>query len=321
MLKSSRIYVAGHRGLVGSAIVRRLQSEGYSDIITRTHSELDLAGQSEVEEFFKKERPEYVFLAAAKVGGIIANNTYPAEFIYTNLMIQTCILHAAYLSGVKKLIFLGSSCIYPKFAPQPMKEEYLLTGELEPTNEPYAVAKIAGIKMCQAYNRQYGTNFISVMPTNLYGPDDNFDLESSHVLPAMIRKFHEAKDVKPKLQPVVLWGTGSPRREFLYVDDLADACLFLMENYDVKPGIDLGLINIGTGKDITIKELAEMIKETVGFKGSITWDTTRPDGTPQKLLDVTKLKSLGWNSKTTLKQGIKQTYDWYRIHVTSKPAC
>ncbi len=316
MHKSSGIYVAGHRGLVGSAIVRRLQSEGYTDIITRTHSELDLAGQAEVEEFFKKERPEYVFLAAAKVGGIIANNTYPAEFIYTNLMIQTCILHAAYLSSVKKLVFLGSSCIYPKFAPQPMKEEYLLTGELEPTNEPYAVAKIAGIKMCQAYNRQYGTSFISVMPTNLYGPNDNFDLETSHVLPAMIRKFHEAKSIESnppasKLQPVVLWGTGSPRREFLHVDDLADACLFLMENYDIKPGIDPGLINIGTGKDITIKELAEMIKETVGYKGSISWDATRPDGTPQKLLDVTKLKSLGWEPGIALKQGIKQTYDWY----------
>ncbi|VAX29237.1 GDP-L-fucose synthetase, partial [hydrothermal vent metagenome] len=234
-----------------------------------------------------------------------------------------CILHAAYLSGVKKLVFLGSSCIYPKFAPQPMKEEYLLTGELEPTNEPYAVAKIAGIKMCQAYNRQYGTNFISVMPTNLYGPDDNFDLETSHVLPAIIRKFHEAKAIDSNPQPVVLWGTGSPRREFLYVDDLADACLFLMENYDVNPDIDPGLINIGTGKDITIKELAEIIKETVGFKGSITWDTTRPDGTPQKLLDVTKLKSLGWNSKTTLKQGIKQTYDWYNKQANeqaSKPA-
>ncbi len=316
MHKSSGIYVAGHRGLVGSAIVRRLQSEGYTDIITRTHSELDLAGQVEVEEFFKKERPEYVFLAAAKVGGIIANNTYPAEFIYTNLMIQTCILHAAYLSGVKKLVFLGSSCIYPKFAPQPMKEEYLLTGELEPTNEPYAVAKIAGIKMCQAYNRQYGTSFISVMPTNLYGPNDNFDLETSHVLPAMIRKFHEAKFNEPGLQPVVLWGTGSPRREFLHVDDLADACLFLMENYDINPGIDPGLINIGTGKDITIRELAEMIKETVGFTGSVTWDTTRPDGTPQKLLDVTRLKSLGWNPKITLKHGIKQTYDWYHTHVT-----
>ncbi|MEC4686381.1 MAG: GDP-L-fucose synthase [Nitrospirota bacterium] len=325
MLKSSRIYVAGHRGLVGSAIVRRLQSEGYTDIITRTHSELDLARQAEVEEFFKKERPEYVFLAAAKVGGIIANNTYPAEFIYTNLMIQTCMLHAAYLSGVKKLVFLGSSCIYPKFAPQPMKEEYLLTGVLEPTNEPYAVAKIAGIKMCQAYNRQYGTNFISVMPTNLYGPNDNFDLETSHVLPAMIRKFHEAKSIEPtppasNLQPVVLWGTGSPRREFLHVDDLADACLFIMENYDIKPGIDPALINIGTGKDITIKELAEIIKETVGFKGGITWDTTRPDGTPRKLLDVTKLKSLGWNPQITLKQGIKQTYDWYRTHVTGQPA-
>ncbi|NOY39729.1 MAG: GDP-L-fucose synthase, partial [Nitrospirae bacterium] len=297
MHKSSRIYVAGHRGLVGSAIVRRLQSEGYTDIITRTHSELDLVRQVEVEEFFKKERPEYVFLAAAKVGGIVANNTYPAEFIYTNLMIQTCILHAAYLSGVKKLVFLGSSCIYPKFAPQPMKEEYLLTGELEPTNEPYAVAKIAGIKMCQAYNRQYGTSFISVMPTNLYGPNDNFDLENSHVLPAMIRKFHEAKAIDSNSKPVVLWGTGSPRREFLHVDDLADACLFLMENYDINPGIDPALINIGTGKDITIKELAGLIKETVGFNGSITWDTTRPDGTPRKLLDVTKLKSLGWEPK------------------------
>ncbi|NOZ24820.1 MAG: GDP-L-fucose synthase [Nitrospirae bacterium] len=308
MDSSSRIYVAGHRGLVGSAIVRRLRAGGYREIITRTHAELDLTRQAEVEEFFERERPEYVFLAAAKVGGIVANNTYPAEFIHTNLMIQTSVLHASYLSGVRKLLFLGSSCIYPKFAPQPMKEEYLLTGELEPTNEPYAVAKIAGIKMCQAYNRQYGTNFISAMPTNLYGPNDNFDLETSHVLPAMIRKFHEAGSAG---RPVVLWGSGSPRREFLHVDDLADACVFLMENHDVRADSGPDLINIGTGKDITIRELAELIRETVGFDGPVQWDSSRPDGTPRKLLDVSRMRALGWEPKISLRQGIEQTYDWY----------
>ena len=312
MDRSSKIYVAGHRGLVGSAILRGLRSRGYTGIVTRTHAELDLTRQVEVEEFFAKERPEYVFLAAAKVGGIVANNTYPAEFIHTNLMIQTCVLHAAYLNGVRKLLFLGSSCIYPKFAPQPMKEEHLLTGALEPTNEPYAVAKIAGIKMCQAYNRQYGTNFISAMPTNLYGPNDNFDLETSHVLPAMIRKFHEAKTSGSK-DPVVLWGTGSPYREFLHVDDLADACIFLMENHDVRTG-GPDLVNIGTGRDITIRELAEIVRETVGFDGPVQWDTSRPDGTPRKLLDVSRMRSLGWEPRISLREGIRQTYDWYCAH-------
>ncbi len=325
MDQNSKIYIAGHRGLVGSAVMRKLRFEGYSNIIIHTHSELDLTRQLEVEDFFKNEKPEYVFLAAAKVGGILANNTYPAEFIYHNLMIQTNIIHSAYLYGVKKLIFLGSSCIYPKFAPQPMKEEYLLTGELEPTNEPYAIAKIAGIKLCWSYNRQYGTDFISVMPTNLYGPNDNFDLETSHVLPALIRKFHEAKiamkqaknlaQPEPRLQPVVLWGTGSPRREFLYVDDLADACVFLMNLEEKNLTSILNpqslLVNIGTGKDMTINELAEMIKEIIGYEGEIIWDTAKPDGTPRKLLDVSKLKKLGWEPKTGMEEGIKKTYEWY----------
>lgn len=315
MEKNSRIYVAGHRGLAGSAIVRRLQSAGYNNLLLRTHKELDLEIQKDVQEFFEKERPEYIFLAAAKVGGILANTTYPADFIYNNIIVETNVIHAAYKFGVKKLLFLGSSCIYPRHAPQPMKEEYLLTGELEPTNEPYAVAKIAGIKMCQAYNRQYGTNFISVMPTNLYGPNDNFDLETSHVLPALIRKFHEAKDTpkvknfsqpKPKPQPVVLWGTGSPRRELLYVDDLADACVFLMNNYDGSE-----IVNIGTGKDVTIRQLAEIIRDVVGFNGEIQWDTTKPDGTPRKLLDVSKINRLGWRPQVELKEGIAETYKWY----------
>lgn len=310
MDRSSRIYVAGHRGLVGSAIVRRLRSDGYTNIIGRTHGELDLSNKEEVEGFFAKEKPEYVFLAAAKVGGILANSTYPAEFIYSNLSIEVNVIHAAYTFDVRKLLFLGSSCIYPKFAPQPMKEEYLLTGELEPTNEPYAVAKIAGIKMCQAYNRQYGTEYISVMPTNLYGPNDNFDLESSHVLPAMIRKFHEAK-VRMKENPsrtvaVQLWGTGSPYREFLHVDDLADACLFLMENYRGNE-----VVNVGTGKDVAIRDLAEIVKNILGFRGEIVWDTTKPDGTPRKLLDVSRLKGLGWTSRISLADGIAMTYDWY----------
>jgi GDP-L-fucose synthase len=305
MGKNSKIYIAGHRGLVGSAIMRKLQTLGYNNIITRTSKDLDLRNQAQVKEFFQQEKPDYVFLAAAKVGGILANNTYPAEFIYDNIMIQSNIIHNSYLVGVKKLLFLGSSCIYPKFAPQPMKEEYLLTGELEPTNEPYAIAKITGIKMTQAYNRQYGTNYISVMPTNLYGPNDNFDLETSHVLPAMIRKFHEAK-VK-KSSEVILWGTGSPRREFLHVDDLADAVVFLMNNYSQE-----GIVNIGTGEDLTIKDLAEMIKDIVGYEGKITWDSTKPDGTPRKLLDVSRLKQAGWTYNIPLKEGIQQTYKWFQ---------
>ncbi|OGW58109.1 MAG: GDP-fucose synthetase [Nitrospirae bacterium RIFCSPLOW2_12_42_9] len=303
MEKESKIYVAGHRGLVGSAILHNLQEEGYNNIVIRTHRELDLCNQQEVRAFFEKERPEYVFLAAAKVGGILANSTYPADFIYNNLAIQIYAIHNAYLYGVKKLLFLGSSCIYPKFAPQPMKEEYLLTGILEPTNEPYAIAKISGIKMCQAYNRQYGTNFISVMPTNLYGPGDNFDLETSHVLSALIRKFHEAK---LSGQPVTVWGTGTPRREFLYVNDLAEACVFLMNCYD---GEDI--INIGTGLDISIKELAGFISEVIGYRGEIIFDTGKPDGMQRKLLDVTRINSLGWKAKTDLREGIEKTYKWY----------
>ena len=357
MNKSSKIYIAGHRGLVGSAIYGRLKSGGFTNLITRISKELDLTRQADVEAFFKSEKPEYVFLAAAKVGGILANNTYPAEFIYKNLMIQSNIIHSSYLTGAKKLLFLGSSCIYPKFAPQPMKEEYLLTGELEPTNEPYAVAKIAGIKMCQSYNRQYETNYISVMPTNLYGPGDNFDLETSHVLPALIRKFHDGKvraanlnedrgwrseatasnnklnevrrlrsDAKsPDLHPasnlrpptsdlgpqaddnsVVIWGTGTPKREFLYVDDLADACVYLMDHYDGSE-----IVNIGVGEDISIGDLASLVREIVGFQGEIVYDTSKPDGTPRKLLDVSKLNSLGWKARTSLRDGIKETYEWY----------
>jgi len=303
MEKESKIYVAGHRGLVGSAILHNLQEEGYNNIVIRTHRELDLCNQQEVRAFFEKERPEYVFLAAAKVGGILANSTYPADFIYNNIAIQIYAIHNAYLYGVKKLLFLGSSCIYPKFAPQPMKEEYLLTGILEPTNESYAIAKISGIKMCQAYNKQYGTNFISVMPTNLYGPGDNFDLETSHVLSALIRKFHEAK---LSGQPVTVWGTGTPRREFLYVNDLAEACIFLMNCYD---GEDI--INIGTGLDISIKELAGFISEVIGYRGEIIFDTGKPDGMQRKLLDVTRINSLGWKAKTDLREGIEKTYKWY----------
>jgi len=308
MDKDSKIYIAGHRGLVGSAIMRRLEIEGCKNLITRTHAELDLTRQEKVEEFFHEERPDYVFLAAARVGGIYANNTYPAEFIYSNLTIQTNIIHASYVFKVKKLLFLGSSCIYPKNCPQPMKEEYLLSGHLEPTNEPYAVAKIAGIKMCQAYNRQYGTNFLSVMPTNLYGPNDNFDLKTSHVLPALIRKFHEAK-IKGQSE-VEIWGTGSPRREFLHVDDLADACLFLMKNYSENK-----IINIGVGKDQTIRELAEIIAGLTGFKGSIRFDTGKPDGTPVKRLDVSKINSIGWRARIGMEQGIAETYKWYAENV------
>jgi len=304
-LSGARIFVAGHRGLVGSAIRRRLEAAGCGNIILRSHRELDLTRQAEVEAFFASEKPEYVFLAAAKVGGIWANSSYPAEFIYQNITIQTNIIHASYLSGVKKLLFLGSSCIYPRDCPQPMKEEYLLSGYLESTNEPYAVAKIAGIKMCQSYNRQYGSRYISVMPTNLYGPEDNFDLETSHVLPALIRKFHEAKE--RGLTEVVIWGTGTPRREFLHVDDLAGACVFLMEHYDGSE-----IVNIGVGEDQTIRELAEMIAEVVGFDGKLQFDPTKPDGTPVKLLDVGRLNRLGWKARIPLRNGLAETYEWYR---------
>ncbi len=307
MNKQAKIYIAGHQGLVGSAIERRLEELGFSNLVYRSCRELDLRNQQAVEDFFAAEKPEYVFLAAAKVGGIYANNTYPADFIYSNLIIQTNVIHTSYLHGVKKLLFLGSSCIYPKLAPQPIREEYLLTGELEPTNEPYAIAKIAGIKMCQSYNRQYGTNFISVMPTNLYGINDNFDLDTSHVLPALIRKCHEAKiHNKPEVE---IWGTGEPKREFLYVDDLADACVYIISNYDYK---DIGaLINIGTGTDQTIRQLAESIKRIVGFEGELRFDSTKPDGTPRKLLEVSKLRLLGWEAGTSLEEGIKKTYEWF----------
>ncbi len=310
MEKDSKIFVAGHGGLVGSAIVRDLQKKGYTNILTKTHSELDLIDQKAVEEFFKNEKPEYVFLAAAKVGGIHANDVKSAEFIYQNLMIQTNIIHSSYLSGVKKLLFLGSSCIYPKMAPQPMKEEYLLTGPLETTNDAYAVAKIAGIKMCQAYNKQYGTRFFAVMPTNLYGKNDAYNLEDAHVFAALMRKFHEAKiENKPSVN---LWGTGSPKREFLFVDDLADACEFLMNNYEGSE-----IVNIGTGVDVTIKELAELMKEVTGFSGGFEWDASKPDGTPQKLLDVSKLHGLGWKHKVDLKEGVERIYGWFRENVDS----
>jgi len=348
MKKTSKIYVAGHRGLAGSAIVRRLEAGGYKNIITRTHAKLDLLRQDRVEAFLKEEKPEYVFLAAARVGGIWGNHIYPAQFIYENLTIQSNIIHASYQSEVKKMLFLGSSCIYPKHCPQPIKEEYLLSDYLESTNEPYAIAKIAGIKMCQSYNRQYGTRYISVMPNNLYGPNDNFDLETSHVLPALIRKFHLAKlaaagDWKAILkdetifgpipdaikksigidpstnqpdrsanQPsVILWGTGAPRREFLHVDDLADACVFLMNHYD-----ESEIINIGWGNDQTILELEKLVSKIVGFTGSIKWDTAKPDGTPQKLLDVARLANLGWQPKIPLGDGIRQSYKWY-LHATA----
>jgi GDP-L-fucose synthase len=304
MNKNSKIYVAGHTGLVGSAILRSLQAQGYSRFLLRTIEELDLTKQSLVESLMQQEKPDYVFLAAAKVGGIHANNSYPADFIYINLQIQTNIIHAAYQSGVKKLCFLGSSCIYPKFAHQPIKEESFLDGKLEPTNEPYAIAKIAGIEMCQAYNRQYGTNYISVMPTNLYGLHDNFDLKSSHVLPALIRKFIEAR--KEGTPSVTVWGTGSPKREFLFVDDLADACVYLMNHYNGSE-----IVNIGVGEDVTILELANIIKEEVAYNGIIVFDTTKPDGTPQKLLDVSKIHQLGWKAKTPLREGIRKTIQWY----------
>jgi GDP-L-fucose synthase len=344
MEKTAKIYVAGHRGLVGSAIVRKLRLEGYTNIVTRTHGQLDLIRQDEVETFFKEENPDYVFLAAAKVGGIWGNNIYPAQFIYENIAIQTNVIHASYLHEVKKLLFLGSSCIYPKLCPQPIKEEFLLSDYLEPTNEPYAIAKIAGIKMCQSYNRQYKTRYISVMPNNLYGINDNFNLETSHVLPALIRKFHLAKlaaagdwqgiqkdeatygaipaDIKMSIgldpvsnqppdqsnrQPsVILWGTGSPLRELLHVDDLADACLYLMNHYDESEPI-----NVGWGRDQTIRKLAELTAEVVGFKGSIKWDSSKPDGTPRKLLDISKITEKGWQAKITLEAGIREVYRWY----------
>ena len=307
MDKNAKIYVAGHRGMVGSAIVRKLQDQGYSNIIVRTSKELDLRRQADTESFFSSEKPDYVFLAAAKVGGIIANNTYKAEFIYTNLVIASNVIHASYKSGVKKLLNLGSSCIYPKHAPQPMTEDHLLTGLLEPTNEPYAIAKIAAIKLCRYFNEQYGTNYISVMPTNLYGTHDNFDLKTSHVLPALIRKFHEAK--KHKNESVVLWGTGTPRREFLYVDDLADACVHLMQRYDYR---EIGeFVNVGTGEDITINDLAECVRRVSAFEGKIIWDTTKPDGTPRKLLNVSKISTLGWRHKIELEEGIRNVYQWY----------
>ncbi|HEV8045829.1 MAG TPA: GDP-L-fucose synthase [Rubrobacter sp.] len=301
---ASRIYVAGHRGLVGSAITRRLHAEGYENLLTRTSKELDLTDPRAVESFFEAEKPEYVFLAAARVGGILANSTYPVDFLRDNLFIELNVIEAAYRHGVKKLLFLGSSCIYPKFAPQPMKEEYLLTGELEPTNEPYAIAKISGIKLCQAYRRQHGADFISAMPTNLYGPGDNFDLETSHVLPALLRKFHEARE---RGEPnVTIWGTGTPRREFLYVDDLADACLFLMEDYSGDQ-----TVNVGVGEDISIGELAKLIGEVAGYEGGLVHDTTKPDGTPRKLLDVSKINAFGWRAKTPLREGVEKTYAWF----------
>lgn len=297
----SKIYIAGHRGMVGSAIFRNLQEKGFTNLITKTSSELDLRNPIAVSDFFAEEKPEYVFLAAAKVGGIHANNTYRADFLYDNLMIQNNVIHQAHVNDVKKLLFLGSSCIYPKMAPQPLKEEYLLTGTLEPTNEPYAIAKIAGIKMCDAYRSQYNSNFISAMPTNLYGPNDNYDLNNSHVLPAMLRKFHEAK--LDGNRDVELWGSGTPLREFLHVDDLAEACFFMMENYD-----DFGQVNIGVGEDLSIKDLAEMIQKIVGHNGRIIWDSSKPDGTPRKLMDVQKINDLGWKAKIGLQEGITKVY-------------
>jgi GDP-L-fucose synthase len=307
MEKNSKIFVAGHRGLVGSSIVRELTRKGYTNLITRTHAELELMDAEAVRDFFEKEKPEYVFLAAARVGGILANNTYPADFIRENLIVQTNVIHQSHASGVKKLLFLGSSCIYPKMAPQPIKEEYLMTGPLEETNSAYAIAKIAGIEMCNAYRRQYGSNFISVMPTNLYGPNDNFDLERAHVLPALLRRFHEAK--VSNAPSVTVWGSGAPMREFLYVDDMGSACVFLMETYN-----DPSIINVGTGEDVTIKELAELVKKTVGFEGELVWDTSKPDGTPRKRLDVSKIHSLGWKHAIQLPEGLTQTYEWYKSH-------
>ncbi len=307
MIKTARIFVAGHRGLAGSAIVRKLEADGYSNLLLASRQALDLRRQSAVDDFFARERPEYVFLAAAKVGGILANNSYPAEFLHDNLEIQTNVIHAAWKHGVRKLAFLGSSCIYPKFAPQPIREESLLTGELEPTNEAYAIAKIAGIKMCQAYRRQYGFRAISLMPTNLYGPGDNFDLQGSHVLPALLRKFHDA--AAAGAPEVTVWGTGSPRREFLHVDDLAAAAVFLMLNYE-SPEI----LNVGTGEDLTIRELAEMIARVTGFQGRLIFDDSKPDGTPRKVLDVSRIHALGWKARIALESGIAETYQWYLGH-------
>ncbi len=311
MEKSAKIYIAGHRGMVGSAIYRKLEKEGYTNFVTRISTELDLRNQNDVAQFFEQEKPDYVFLAAAKVGGIVANNTYRADFLYENLQIQNNVIHSSHLNGVKKLMFLGSSCIYPKLAPQPLKEEYLLTGLLEPTNEPYAIAKIAGIKMCDAYRAQYGCNYISVMPTNLYGYNDNYHPENSHVLPALIRRFHEAR--VQNLPDVTIWGTGTPKREFLFADDLAEACYYLMQNYNEE-----GLVNIGTGEDISIRELAILIKDIIGFEGEIKFDTSRPDGTPRKLMDVSKLHSKGWKHKIELADGIKLAYQDFLAH-QSKP--
>ncbi len=309
MNKQDKIYIAGHRGMVGSAIKSKLEQEGFGNLIYRTSQELDLRNQAEVNSFFDREKPDYVFLAAAKVGGILANDTFRADFIYENLMIETNIIHASWKSGVKKLMFLGSSCIYPKMAPQPLKEEYLLTGLLEHTNEPYAIAKITGIKLCDAYRAQYGCNYISAMPTNLYGPNDHYDLKNSHVLPALIRKFHEAKMANEPF--VTIWGTGEPRREFLYVNDLAEACLFLMENYD-----EAGLVNVGTGTDLSILELAKLIAAITGYKGEIKNDISKPDGTPRKLMDVSKLKNMGWTAKVHLEEGIRMVYGEYRKSLT-----
>jgi len=315
MDKQAKIYVAGHRGLVGSAIVRRLLAEGHDNLLLVTSRELDLRNQAAVTDFFKREKPEYVFLAAAKVGGIEANNSFPAEFIHDNLMIQSNIIHNAYLSGTRRLLFLGSTCIYPRLAPQPLKEEYLLTGPLEPTNEPYAIAKIAGITMCRSYNRQFGTAFLAAMPTNLYGPNDNFDLEKSHVLPALIRKFHEAKD--RNAEKVIVWGTGEPKREFLHVDDLADATLFLMNLPDdaylslLASHFSPALINIGAGEEVSIRELALLVKNVAGFAGELIFDRTKPDGTPRKLCDVTRIHDLGWRHRIGLEEGLRETYRWY----------
>lgn len=305
MESHSKIYVAGHRGLAGSAIFRKLQNQGYNHLVTRTSQELDLRDRSSVFRFFSEQQPEYVFLAAAKVGGIIANNNYPVDFINDNIKIQTNVIEAAFETGVKKLMFLGSTCIYPKLAPQPLKEEYLLTGELEPTNEAYAIAKIVGIKLCQAYNRQYGTDYIAAMPTNLYGPNDNFDLKSSHVLPALLRKFHDAKENGSST--VELWGTGTPRREFLHADDLADACVFLINNYSGSE-----IVNIGVGDDIEIRELADKIRKLVGYEGDIVYDSSKPDGTPRKLVDVTKINGLGWKAQISLDDGLAATYEWFK---------
>jgi GDP-L-fucose synthase len=310
MTKDSLICVAGHRGLVGSAVLRRLRAEGYTRLLTRTRAQLDLTSQAAVERFFKRARPEYVFLCAAKVGGILANESQPADFIRDNLLIATLTLDAALRHGVRKLLFLGSSCVYPKFAPQPIREDSLLTAALEPTNEPYAVAKIAGIKMAQAFRRQHGFNAISLMPTNLYGPGDNFDLESSHVIPALIRKFHEAAASNAPV--VTLWGTGTPRREFLHVDDLAEACLFLMLNYEGEE-----IINVGVGEDLSIGELAELIRQVVAYRGEIVYDRSKPDGTPRKLLDVTRLRAMGWRPKISLRDGLEQTYAWFRNRAAS----